>query len=122
MQPGQFLVEKDGNKCKILGVCGEVIFLSQPNAFEFIDQRLFTKNLIKEFGFSLLEEPWKPGEDDAYWYVNMNGEVNRTEYHNWLAINSEKHEFRLKIGNAHRTREGAEAYKQKLIERMGIKE
>ena len=121
MQQGQILVNEDGEKRKILGVCGEVYFLSHINDLSNVADYCFTKKMIEELGWSPLEEPWNPGEDDAYWYVNFDGEIRRTEYRNWLVPSDEGHNFRLKIGNVHRTYEDAEAYKQKLIERMGSK-
>ena len=133
MQPGQFLVKGD-EKIKLLEVFKNTVVFEQDHEIIsfFPDGKKEFNTIIKTEiesieklnynGWSPLEEPWNPGEDDAYWYVNFDGEIRRTEYRNWLVPSDEGHNFRLKIGNVHRTYEDAEAYKQKLIERMVNKE
>ncbi len=117
MQPGQFLINKDGRKCKILGVSGEAIFTSQTEIFDEADSSICTLTELKKFGWSLLEEPWVPKIGEMYWAVlNDGGITKRTNYDN------ESDRFNLKIGNYGRTPTDAELYKQKLIERMGRKD
>lgn len=116
MQPGQFLVNKNGEKRKILGVCGEAIIISRSDDFEFAMYPA-TKKELQNTGWSLLEEPWVPSIGEFYWAVLSDGGITkRTNYDN------ESDRFNLKIGNYGRTPTDAELYKQKLIERMGRKE
>lgn len=119
MQPGQFLVNKDGRKCKVLGVCGEVIFKSNTDNFDVADSSAYTLAELKKFGWSPLEEPWKPTLSEFYWYVNEDGNFGTT---NWGIDGMEEHDFRYSIGNVHQNLSGAKLYRQKLIERMGRKE
>jgi calcineurin-like phosphoesterase len=48
MQPGQFLVNKNGEKCKVLGVCGEAIFKSYTNNFDTADPSTYTLAELKK--------------------------------------------------------------------------
>lgn len=113
MQPGQFLVNKDGEKRKILGVCGEVIFVSMKDEFDVYWSGI-TKEVLKIQGWSLLEEPWVPLIGEKYWKVDSDGGIYQKEN-----FGSSSDEFHIKTGNYARTEADAELYKQKLIERMG---
>lgn len=119
MQPGQFLIHEGGSKAKILGICGEVIFLSLEDKFDKASSEIYTEEDLKECGWSLLEEPWIPDYNEDYWYVSSDGNIlfQRRAIEDGSAT-----EFRISVGNAHKTSKAAELYKQKLIERMGRKE
>lgn len=118
MQPGQFLINKDGEKRQILGVNGKAIITSKNNRFDFAMCPV-TKKELENDGWSLLEEPWKPTLSELYWYVSEDGKFGIT---NWGIDGMEEHDFRYSIGNVHQTLSEAKLYKQKLIERMGRKE
>ena len=118
MQPGQILVNKDGEKRKILGVCGEIYFVSQKSNYQYC-YGYNTEKELENDGWSLLEEPWKPTLSEPYWYVNEDGNFGTT---NWGIDGMEEHDFRYSIGNVHQNLSEAKLYKQKLIERMGRKE
>ncbi len=120
MQPGQILVNEDGRKCKVLGVCGEVIFRSSTNNFDVADSSIFTWVELIKYGWSLLEEPWVPSkENDVIFIVYSTGNIDDRR---WGAILPDEKKFIIKTGNHARTQEDAELYRQKLIERMGRKE
>lgn len=119
MQPGQFLVNKDGRKCKVLGVCGEAIFTSKTENFDESDSSICTLAELKKFGWSLLEEPWVPKDSDRIFVVNALGGIPVA--FTWDEFSEEAQDFLLKTGNYGRTYQDAELYKQKLIERMGKK-
>ena len=116
MQPGQFLINKDGEKRKILGVCGEVIFVSQTDDFNY-SQNLYTRYELEKNGWSLLEEPWVPGDEESFFTVLSDGDIKEIK---WQICT--KNYYRLRTNNIHRTHKNAELYKQKLIETMGRKE
>lgn len=116
MQPGQILVNKDGEKRKILGVCGEVIFVSQTDDFNY-SQNLYTRYELEKNGWSLLEEPWVPGDEESFFTVLSDGDIKEIK---WQICT--KNYYRLRTNNIHRTHKNAELYRQKLIERMGRKE
>jgi len=129
MQPGQFLVNKDGEKREILEVFkNTVIYERNVEIINFFPDRkkeftsiikieIETIKKLKEEGWSLLEEPWVPEEDDNYFYVTAEGGIEEGVWDG-----GEEDRFRWKIGNIHRTKADAEKYKQKLIETMGRKE
>jgi hypothetical protein len=118
MQPGQFLVNKYGEKCKVLGVCGEAIFKSYTNNFDTADPSTYTLAELKKFGWSLIEEPWVPSLSEPYWFLDSDGGHSCS---NWGIDGMEQHNFRLSIGNVYKVENDLELYKQKLIERMGKK-
>jgi hypothetical protein len=116
MQPGQILVNANGEKRKILFVSGDLIIPSKIGNFDMASSN-FTKKELEKFGWSLLEEPWVPKKGEDYWKVDSDGDVYYRKNHD-----SESDHFHFKIGNCGRTKADAELYKQKLIERMGRKE
>ena len=113
MQPGQFLINKDGGKRKILGVCGEAIIVSRSNDFEFATYPA-TKKELQDMGWSLLKKPWEPTKKSNYFYIVADGQKWYKKFDG-----DKVDEFNLLIGNCARTEADAELYKQKLIERMG---
>lgn len=119
MQQGQTLVNKNGDERKILGVCGEVYFLSYVNDFSKVTVYGFTAKMIEESGWFPLEEPWRPTLSEPYWFVDVDGGFMQTY---WGIDDMNEHDYRYSIGNVHQNPRKAELYRQKLIERMGSKE
>ena len=116
MQQGQTLINKDGEKRKILGVCGEMVCVEIKvikDGFLWMKKKQW-----EEDGWSPLEEPWRPKNGETVWLVTDAGGFHQAYWNE----NDLFCKYRLSVGNFHRTREDAEAYKQKLIERMGRKE
>lgn len=118
VQPGQFLVNKDGEKRKILGICGEVIFVSEADYFTGLYGQ-YTEEEIRKNNWSLLEEPWVPKGNEMVYIVESTGKISYTP---WSAWDEESRNFFLATGNYFRSLSDAELYRQKLIERMGRKE
>ena len=119
MQPGQFLVNlKFNTRMKILGRAQEIIFTSSTQDFTELVVRFWTEQELEKEGWSLLEEPWVPKEKEPVWMITDGGGFHQLYWEKGDPLD----EFRLSVGNIHRTREDAELYKQKLIERMGRKE
>jgi hypothetical protein len=119
MQPGQILVNANGEERKILFVSGDLIIPSKIGNFDMASSN-YTKKELEKFGWSLLEEPWVPRRGDLYYVViHIGKEKESIKQNYWYEDKTD--EFRLSMGNVHRTREDAELYKQKLIERMGKK-
>lgn len=118
MKPGQILVNKNGEKRKILGVCGEAIIISRSNEFEFAMYPA-TKKELQNMGWSLLEEPWVPKIDEMYRFLNAQGHDECTRWND-----QEDDNFKLSLGNVFvlNDYDGIKKYKQKLVERMGRKE
>lgn len=53
MQQGQIITNKNGDKRKILGVCGEVYILSYTDVFDIVGYML-TEKEIKDSGYTVL--------------------------------------------------------------------
>ena len=79
MQPGQILVNKDGGKRKILGVCGEIYFVSQKDSYQYCYGYNTEKNLKMMAGLPSKNRE-KPTLSEPYWYVNEDGNFEKT---NW---------------------------------------
>jgi hypothetical protein len=115
MQPGQFLVNKDGEKQKIVEVLDNIIAIERDHSGII---KWMPKYKIDIWGWSLLEEPWVPKKGSSYYWLDSgNGLIKES-----IWINDVFDEERLKLSNVHRTEADAELYKQKLIETMGRKE
>lgn len=53
---GDILVNEEGDKRKVFGVCGEVHFLSAINCFKKGDNGNWTLQEIKDYGYSRLDD------------------------------------------------------------------
>jgi len=113
MQPGQFLVNKYGTREKLIDI------IDKAAAFEKDSGELvwYSKSKLLENGWSLLEEPWVPGDEESFFTVLSDGDIKEIK---WQICT--KNYYRLMTNNIHRTHKNAELYRQKLIERMGRKE
>ena len=117
---------------KILGVCGEVYFMSYisddvegENLNKYLDghtQYDLDKNGYKlytppeEVEPKLSYKPFSPKEEDEYFYVDIWGGVLSGTYYSDGNIN----EWQVKSGNCFRTKEEAEYYRDWLIARKRI--
>lgn len=113
MKQGDILVNKHGNKKKILGVCGEAYIVSRADIFDETDG-IWIESEFNRFGYTLIQEPWEPKAGERFYYCDISGE---TEFKNWI---SDRYQiFILKIGNCFPySDEGykqAEAYREWLI-------
>lgn len=115
MQPGQFLVNKDGEKRQIYFV-NEFIVIFEAFAGK---TQILRKSMLETEGWSLLEEPWVPKGNEMVYIVESTGRISYTP---WSAWNEESRSFFLATDNYFYSFSDAELYKQKLIERMGRKE
>lgn len=125
MLPRQFLVNKNGEKMKIVDLSqnGAIVALEKDLVGFDGDKKIYniewlTWDQLGARGWSLLEEPWRPMLAEPYWYVDEDGNFGKT---NWGKVGTEEHDFRYSIGNVHQNLSEAKLYKQKLIERMGKK-
>ena len=116
MQPGQILVNANGEERKILFASEDLIIPSKIGNFDMASGN-FTKKELREFGWFLLEEPWVPSLGERYYYLDSYGEIETEEKENNACF-----QHRTLVGNVHHTKTDAELYRQKLIERMGRKE
>lgn len=70
--------------------------------------------------YTIKHKPWKPKNNVAYWYVCPDGSV---EYDTWWECAQEVCDINLyKLGNCYRTREEAEANRDKWVAFYGSDE
>ena len=69
-------------------------------------------NLI--YGYCTIKrKPWKPKRGETYWYVEKDGDIWEMEWHPCRYMSD--HVNRYKLGNCYRTREEAEADRDKWV-------
>jgi len=77
------LINEDGGKRKILGVCGQVYFISKENEPECSSGVFFTEKELEDMGYKLLEEEFNPKEGEVYHYPHIyNGHSVNTLWRN----------------------------------------
>ena len=111
---------------KMLGVeLGERFDINGFNEFYFLDtdglysfngtyckcDEYFSKLLAGEL--TIKRKPWKPKRGETYWYVEKDGDVLEMEWHPCRYMSN--HVNRYKLGNCYRTREEAEANRDKWV-------
>lgn len=105
------------SKVKILGVVGQVVFMSTHNQFDVASNSNFTKKELEGKGWKLEAKEWMPQGSEKYYFVDTDGSISWDTWETGLCDI-----YRQIVGNLFRTEEDAEAYKQRLIEahRKGI--
>ena len=106
---GDYIINGE-DKRKILFAGGELIVVSYCNKFEQADFHNYTQKELEKEGYKLVEEDWLPTHGYRYWFVSGDGII---EWSEWVNDNSDK--GYIKMGNCFKSKEQAEAYKQKLI-------
>lgn len=104
------IIENKNGKRKVLGVCGEVCFMSLQNNYDEATDHCYTQKKLDELGYSLVQSDWKPEYDGTYYFVNVEGDVDR---YDWCSSYSDKK--RLELGNCYRTRELAEKARERVL-------
>lgn len=74
LKQNQIIKDRNGNTRKVLGVCGEVIFLSKINKYDTADLG-YTEKDLKVLGYTW-EEKWEPNESMRYYYIDMTGRID----------------------------------------------
>jgi hypothetical protein len=108
---GDILVGIGGQKRKVLGVCGEIRFLSHTDDFDGASSSIWTEKELEKNGFTLEQPRWKPEQGDVYWFLNLNGEVYLETWMDGTYDN-----FKFEIGNCFLTELQAQKYKQWLLD------
>lgn len=54
---GDILVNKYEDKRKVLGVCGEIVFISEPNKLNVADSTVYTFDEIADLGWKIKDDP-----------------------------------------------------------------
>lgn len=88
---GQILENAD-DKRKVLGVCGELYFLSNSNDFNAASGEYNTEQKLIKYGYKPVAEKWKPEVGKRFWYIDTFGEPTWDVYR-------DVHEFAVLVGN-----------------------
>ncbi len=105
------LIDKDGNKRKILGVCGQVYFVSLEDEFEYANNAIFTEKDLENIDFKLLEEEFNPEKGETYYYPYVYD--NRSVELLW---ENDPSDIEIKaIVGIYRTKEESDARLKKII-------
>ena len=128
---GDILTNYNGYR-KILGVCGEVYFMSyesEDTKGERLKQHFdgLTQYDLDKYGYRLYTppeevepklsyKPFSPKEEERYFYVDTWGRVLNSAYYIGGGVNK----WDVKSGNCFRTKEEAEYYRDWLIARKRI--
>ena len=86
---GDILVSKEGNKSKVLGVCGQVYLMSHPDEFDRCSNG-FTEQELDELGFTIDQSAWEPKEGDTYFWVDSAGKCYESVWRNDIIDNGRK--------------------------------
>ena len=70
-------------------------------------------NLLLSGQLEIKRSPWKPKRGETYWYVEKDGDIWEREWHSCRYMSD--HVNRYKLGNCYRTREEAEANRDKWV-------
>jgi hypothetical protein len=105
------LIDEDGNKRKVLGVCGQVYFISQKNEFKYANGAIFKEKELEDMGYKLLEEEFNPEKGDTYYspYIYDNCSVES------LWENDEYDIERKDMVGIYRTKEESDVRLKKII-------
>lgn len=75
LEEGDVIVDENGDEQKVLGICGNVYFLSEENEFTKVDEYYYTTQELEDNGYTLKqeeeEEEEKESVDSAYFYITQ---------------------------------------------------
>lgn len=117
LEVGSMIVDKNGNREKILAKTGLIIFRSSINQPNKAVELPLTLEMINYFGYQLevTEEPWVPKEGEAYYCPWVSKGKASTDWNTW---DSEREACRdqLRANLICKTREEALAKAQKMLD------
>lgn len=72
LKKGDILKSKDGDERKILGICGDVYFLSKADEFKNASNSIWSIKDLEEHFIELTryQEKWKPEKGEKYWFID----------------------------------------------------
>lgn len=107
---GQILENEEGQR-KVLGVCGEVYFISIDQRFLSATSCLYTEQDLINDGYKPVPKKWVPVVDELIWVVSAFGSISSFSWYGRA-----DYEYAYSIGNCFKTRKQAEAYRQYLLD------
>ena len=120
---GDILVERDSLlRVKVLGVCGQVVFLSSKSDFDELAFSATEKRIDEDYAIKFrhpadgkVSVEWNPESGDKYFFVTSFGKV---EFLFWEDCT--RGQFQLATKNCFRTREEAEARLSEIKKEAGL--
>ena len=113
LKQGNLIKDCEGDTCKILGVCGDVVFMSWiDNHGRF--SRTGTEVDLKENGFTWDTPAWEPERGVKYWFAKDN---STADWAYW--DNDEEDQGRRDFLGIHQTRELCEASILEIRRKLG---
>lgn len=104
-------IKKGDDKRKVLGVCGEMVFVSHSDNYEH-HSASETQVYWERNGWSLVEEAWEPSRSDNYWTVSFD-EDNGFREVSWMDDVFDR--GRAKNGLVFKTQEEAQAMFERIM-------
>jgi hypothetical protein len=108
IKQGDILTRKNGGTQKVLGICGEVYFMSEKNNYRRANGNVWTIIELEEV-FDLPKEKWVPDFKMEYWFITDQGEKDCAT---WVDDHIDR--ARLVFGNCFKTEEEYEAKLAKI--------
>lgn len=91
MKQGDILIKGETRR-KVLGVCGEVVFMSRNNDFSIVAGIPYTVQELLEDGWTVEQQPWEPKDEDKAWFINDEGTTVRGDWNSahtdWTRISN----------------------------------
>lgn len=112
MKQGDILI-KGNDKRKVLGVCGEVVFLSSYSDMTRTGANV-TATQLEQDGWTVEEQPWFPKYGEQIWHINSKGHVTEGKW-----TSSEKQVAKMEFLGIYKTKEAAKAALVEIRRKLG---
>ena len=89
LKQGDLIKDSDGDYCKVLEVCGEVVLVSPAYNHGYYGET-YTESQLKESGYTWDTPAWVPSFDEKYWYPDTNGDIYSCTWGNTVTDNGRK--------------------------------
>lgn len=110
LEVGDILVNEVGFENEFFGVVGNLVYHNTKGIGGYLS--VSTKEWLKENGWTIKQPGrWKPENKELYWFLDRGGSIAGCYWDGDVGDL-----FRYSVGNVHKTKEEAEAYKQALLE------
>ena len=113
LKQGDLIKNSDGDYCKVLEVCGEVVLVSPAHNHDYYGET-YTESQLKENGYTWGTPAWEPKLYDVYVYINAKGHVSDSIWYN-----NERDNYRKNFLGIHQTKELAKASLLEIRRKLG---